>query len=104
MFQALGLDSAYDVHVVCIDAQQKRAACCAERAVTFLEGHNIVAQAHVCATSASPAHVLLEHVQQLKASLLVMGSAGRSSLREFFGGSVTRTILQTSPVPLFFYH
>src|SRR5215475_13306073 len=43
-FQALGLDSAYDVHVVCIDAQQKRAACCAERAVTFLLGHNIVAR------------------------------------------------------------
>jgi hypothetical protein len=37
-----------------------------------------VAQAHVCATSASPAHVLLEHVQQLKASLLVMGRSGRS--------------------------
>ena len=104
MFQALGLDSAYDVHVVCIDAQQKRAAYCAERAVAFLQGHNIVAQAHICATSDSPAHVLLEHVQQLKAGLLIMGSSGRSPLREFFGCSVTRTMLRASPVPLFLYH
>jgi nucleotide-binding universal stress UspA family protein len=104
MFQALELDSAYNVHVVCVDAQQKRAACCAERAGAFLQGHNIVAQAHACATSTSPAHVLLEHVQQLKAGLLVMGSASRSPLREFFGGSVTRTMLRASPVPLFLYH
>jgi nucleotide-binding universal stress UspA family protein len=104
MFQTLGLASAYDVHVVCVDAQQKHAACCAERAVAFLQGHNIVAQAHVCATSASPAHVLLEHVQQLKASLLVMGSSARSPLREFFGDSMTRTMLRASPVPIFFYH
>jgi nucleotide-binding universal stress UspA family protein len=104
MFQALGLDNACDVHVVCVDAQQKHAACCAERAVAFLQGHNIVAQAHICATSASPAHVLLEHVQQLKAGLLVMGSSGRSPLREFFGGSITRTMLRASPVPLFLYH
>jgi nucleotide-binding universal stress UspA family protein len=72
--------------------------------VAFLQRHNIVAKAHICATSASPAHVLLEHVQQLKAGLLVMGSSDRSSLREFFGGSVTRTMLRASPVPLFLYH
>jgi nucleotide-binding universal stress UspA family protein len=104
MFQALGLENAYNVQVVCVDVQQKRAACWAERAVAFLHGHNIVAQAHVCATSASPAHVLLEHVQKLKASLLVMGAYGRSTLREFLGHSVTYTLLQESPVPLFLYH
>jgi nucleotide-binding universal stress UspA family protein len=102
MFQALGLDSAYDVHVVCVDAQPQRAAGWA-RAVAFLQGHHIEAQTHVCATSASPAHVLLEHVQQLKASLLVMGAYGRSTLREFLGHSVTHTLLQDSPVPLFLY-
>jgi hypothetical protein len=48
------------VHVVGIDAQQKRAACCAERAVAFLQGHSIVAKAHICATSALN-HVLPAH-------------------------------------------
>jgi nucleotide-binding universal stress UspA family protein len=104
MFQALGLASAYDVHVVCVDAEQERAVHCVEHAVTFLHGHNVVAKAHALATSASPAHVLLEQVQQLDASLLVMGAYGRSTLREFFCGSLTHTMLQESPVPLFLYH
>ena len=104
MFQALGLASAYDVHVVCVDAHKEKAHLCVERAVTFLQGHNVVAQAHALATSESPAHALLQYVHQVQAGLLVMGSSGRSPLREFFGGSVTRTMLRDSPVPLFLYH
>ena len=64
----------------------------------------MVAQAHALVTSASPADVLLEYVHQVQARLLVMGAYGRSSLREFFSGSVTRTMLRESPVPLFLYH
>jgi nucleotide-binding universal stress UspA family protein len=104
MFQALGLDSAYDVHVVCVDAQQQRAACWAEHAMAFLRGHNIVAQAHVLSTSVAPAQVLPEQVHKLDAGLIVMGAYGRSTLREFFGTSLTRTVLEKSPVPLFLYH
>ena len=40
----------------------------------------------------------------LEAGLIVMGAYGRSPLREFFGTSLTRTILTESPVPLFVYH
>jgi len=104
MFQALKLASAYDVHVVCVDARQERAACCATRAVAFLHGHNIVAQTHALTTSASPAHVILEQIHRVGASLLVMGAYGRSTLREFFGTSLTYTMLRESPVPLFLYH
>jgi nucleotide-binding universal stress UspA family protein len=104
MFQALGIDRAYDVHVVCVDAQQQRAACWAEHAMAFLRGHNIVAQAHVLSTSAAPAQVLLDQVHKLDAGLIVMGAHGRSVVRKFFGTSLTRTILQESPVPLFLYH
>jgi nucleotide-binding universal stress UspA family protein len=104
MFQAIGLDDPHEVHVVCVDAHKEKADLYVDRAVTFLQGHNVVAQAHALATSESPAHVLLQYVQQVQAGLLVMGSSGRSTLREFFGGSVTRTMLRESPVPLFLYH
>jgi nucleotide-binding universal stress UspA family protein len=104
MLQAVGLADSHEVHVVCVAPHQEQADLCVERAVTFLQGHNIVAHAHALATSASPAHVILEHVQQVEASLLVMGAYGRSTLREFFGGSLTRTMLRESPVPLFLYH
>ena len=104
MFQAVWLDNSHEVHVVCVDPDQEDAAQCVERAVDFLQRHDVTVQAHALATSASPAHVLLEQVQQVGASLLVMGAYGRSTLREFLGHSVTRILLQESPVPLFLYH
>jgi nucleotide-binding universal stress UspA family protein len=93
MFQAVWLDSFHEVHVVCVDPDQEEASRCVERAVNFLQQHDVVIQAHALATSASPAHVLLEHVRQVGASLLVMGAYGRSTLREFLGHSVTRILL-----------
>ena len=104
MFQAVWLDSADEVHVVCVDPDQEHASRCAECAVEFLQGHDIEVQAHALATSEAPAHVLLEYVQQVEAGLLVMGAYGRSALWEFLGRSVIHTLLQESPVPLFLYH
>jgi nucleotide-binding universal stress UspA family protein len=104
MLQVLGLEGSQEVHVVCVDPQQEHADRCLERAVAFLHSHHIGAQAHARVTEVTPAHVLLEYVHQVQASLLVMGAYGQSTLREFFGGSVTRTMLRESPVPLFLYH
>ena len=104
MLQVLGLEGSQEVHVMCIDPDQEHANHCVERAVAFLHSHHIVAQPYARATEAAPADVLLEHLHQVQASLLVMGAYGRSTLREFFGGSVTRTMLRESPVPLFLYH
>jgi nucleotide-binding universal stress UspA family protein len=104
MLQVLGLEGSQEVHVVCVDPEQEHADRCVERAVAFLHSHHIVAQAYARATTAAPAHMILEHVHQVQASLLVMGAYGRSTLREFFGGSMTRTMLRESPVPLFLYH
>jgi nucleotide-binding universal stress UspA family protein len=104
LFQAVWLDSSHEVHVVCVDPDQEAASRCVARAVDFLHQHDVVVQAHALATSASPAHVLLEQVRQVDASLLVMGAYGRSTLREFLGHSVTRILLQESPVPLFLSH
>src|SRR5215471_15925442 len=69
MFQALGLDDAHAVHVVCVDADKEKAALCVKRAVTFLQGHTVAAQAHTLAISKSPAHVLLQYAQQGQADL-----------------------------------
>jgi nucleotide-binding universal stress UspA family protein len=103
MFQTVGLDLSCDVHVVCVDSQQGRAARCAEYAVAYLKAHNIKAQPYALATSASPAGAILEQAHKLQATLIVMGAYGRSALREFTGVSLTHTLLQESPVPLFLY-
>ena len=51
-----------------------------------------------------PAEVILGKIRYLEASLLVMGAYGQPVLREFFLGSVTRTVLKESPVPVFCSH
>jgi nucleotide-binding universal stress UspA family protein len=35
--------------------------------------------------------------------MLVMGACGQPRFREFFVGSVTRTILEQNPIPVFLF-
>jgi nucleotide-binding universal stress UspA family protein len=94
----------HEVHVVCVHPQHTEATHWVEMAVEFLRRHDIATHPHAMATSTAPAEALLEYVQHVQASLLVMGAYGQPTLREFLFGSVTRTMLETSPVPLFVYH
>lgn len=50
------------------------------------------------------ANVILSHVADCSASLLVMGGYGHSRLREFVLGGATRGILATMTVPVFMSH
>lgn len=103
-FEASGLAGTDAIHVLSVGADHSTAARHADRAVAFLRSHHRDASPHVCVTSSSVAEVILEQAQQCQARLLVMGAYGQPTWREFFLGSVTRTVLQHSPVPLFLYH
>jgi nucleotide-binding universal stress UspA family protein len=100
-FEASGLGSSREVHVVSVGTDHKDAACCAERAVHFLRLHGIGAAAHAVETCAPTSEVILRKISSLEAGLLVMGAYGRSALREFFLGSVSRTLLKESPIAVF---
>jgi len=102
-FQALRPDLSQEVHIVAVHADLAEAVRHADRAIDFLGFHEIKAQRHAM-TSSSPASAILEQVHQLGAGLLVMGAYGQSAFREFFFGSVTRTMLKEKTVPLFLYH
>lgn len=103
-FQTLLTEPGQEVHVVSVHANHDEATRHAERAIEFLGYHGISAQPHAIPTLAAPARVILEQVKHLDAGLLVMGAYGHSALREFFFGSVTRTVLQASTAPVFLYH
>jgi nucleotide-binding universal stress UspA family protein len=103
-FEASGLGCSQKVHVVSIASDSKDAARHAGRAVEFLRIHGIGATPHPVDTSVPPAEVILGKIHYLDASLLVMGAYGQPVLREFFLGSVTRTVLKESPVPVFCSH
>jgi nucleotide-binding universal stress UspA family protein len=103
-FEASGLGGSRKVHVVSVAADNKEAARHADPAIEFLRLHAIEAIPHPVATSMATAEVILRKVHQLEAGLLVMGAYGQPVLREFFLGSVTRTVLKESPVPVFCSH
>ncbi len=99
-----GLYRSARVHVVCVHPNIKDALQTAERAIDFLRHHDVYATPHGLATNTAPADVLMEQLPRLDAALLVMGAYGKSTFREFFLGSTTRSLLQEAKVPLFLYH
>jgi nucleotide-binding universal stress UspA family protein len=128
-FQNCGLAGVLPTIVVSVSPEPFEAARVAERAIDYLRSHDIKAEACPITTHQATAAVLLEAAAEHKSVLIVIGGYGQSIvresfmlnwpaifwpswlwgyglsiLREFFKGSVTRTLLAESPVPLFLYH
>lgn len=103
-FQNSGLAGMLPTIVVSVSEEPLEAARVAERAIDYLRFHDIKAEPHPITTHKATAQVLLDAAAEHKSVLIVMGGYGQPILREFFIGSVTRTLLAESPVPLFLYH
>ena len=99
-FRASGLDRGRAVHLVVVGDD----AGPLDRAAEFLAAHDIPATPHVVPAAGSVAQTLLDTARGLGAGLVVAGAYGRSTLREFFLGSVTQTLLQEAAVPLLLFH
>jgi len=104
LFQSLQLAGNQSLHVISIDADYETAVTCAERAAQYLEQHQTEVNRLPIASYASPANVILEQIDELNPSLLVIGAFGQSVLREFIHGSTTLKLLDESRVPVFVYH
>jgi nucleotide-binding universal stress UspA family protein len=100
-FEASGLARSRTVHVVSAATIGVESARHANRAVEFLRNHDIKAVDHAMESHLGPAESILEEVRRHDTGLLVMGAYGKPTLREFFIGSVTRSVLERSEVPVF---
>src|SRR5271157_4501371 len=92
-FQTSGLAGVLPTIVVSVSPEQLEASRVAERAIDYLRFHDIKAQAHPVTTHKATAPVLLKAAAEHKSVLIVMGAYGQPILREFFIGSVTRSLL-----------
>ena len=81
-----------------------QAARHSELAMEFLQLHNVEAEARPLESTGGVAEQLLAEVVALEAGLLVLGVHQKPTLQEMFRGSVTKTILNESMVPLFLFH
>jgi nucleotide-binding universal stress UspA family protein len=100
LLQPLG---SVPIHIVSVAPTHDQASRRAERAADYLHNRGVTAQVHAEA-SAAEGEVLLAKIQQLRPALVVMGCFGHSALRSFFFGSVTGTLLDKAPAPLFLAH
>lgn len=103
-FAALGLGSVWPVHVVGVGADKAAASAPVARAIEFLSYHGVAATPRIIVSHESPGAAILGAVSSLDAGLVVTGAYGQPSIKEFFLGSVTKTLLKDCPVPLFLYH
>jgi nucleotide-binding universal stress UspA family protein len=106
LFQASGLAEILPTVVISVDSGRGEppAIQVAERAVDYLRFHDIKALARPVTTSEAPTDVILAEAHAQRSSLIVMGGYGQPVLKEFFLGSVTRSLLAKSSIPLFLYH
>jgi nucleotide-binding universal stress UspA family protein len=104
-FATSGLGRGRMIHVIATTsaADHLHAARHAERAIVFLNHHELHAMSHVVESTRPPAEVILEKARLLDAGLLVMGAFGKAAFTELFVGSVTSTVLRESPIPVYCY-
>jgi nucleotide-binding universal stress UspA family protein len=100
-FTLLGLAGGETVHVVAIDPHTAEAERRLRRAGEYLAAHAISHELHPVGTDAPPARVILEEIRRRQPRLLVMGGPGHHRVRDVFVTSVTRAVLQETPVPVF---
>ncbi|MEN6568139.1 MAG: universal stress protein [Veillonellales bacterium] len=78
--------------------------------VLYREGKEVIEQANLALSklpnfsqtyllNGSPSSVILNHAQEYKCDLIIMGSRGLSGIKEFLG-SVSHKVVQWSPIPV----
>lgn len=92
------------VHVLSVAPEHLDAAKLADRARDYLESHGLSVRPLPVESSDAPAEVILAEAGRLDAALVVAGACGKSVFREFFLGSVTRTLLAKAGIPLLLTH
>ncbi|MFN4088110.1 MAG: universal stress protein [Alphaproteobacteria bacterium] len=98
------LREASRVHLLQIETGSK-AGPDVDRAALYLASHGISAETHrVPGASASVGELLLQHADDLRADLLVMGAYSHNRLRELLLGGVTRHVLAHARVPTLMVH
>ncbi len=103
MQQLLGVMDG-ECRVIAVQETEAEALLRCDAALDYLAHHNRKARALPVDSTQKPAHVILDVIAQERPALLAMGSYGVSGLRELFFGSVTRDMLERSPIPIFLYH
>lgn len=100
----LGILKDKNLHVVTVSEDEKQARYQVGVAAKLCQNHGLKVHVHPMASAQKPSIVLLDLIEDLSPSLIVMGAYGHSGIRAFFMGSCARDLLKGTDVPLFVFH
>jgi nucleotide-binding universal stress UspA family protein len=103
-FAECGLAQGRTVHVASMDDDGEQAWEMATRGVELFKELSISAKPRSLVSALPVADAILDLRRKLGAGLLVTGAYTRSRLSELIWGSVTRNLIEKTPVPLFLHH
>lgn len=103
-FVSTGLAAGENIHLLSIGDDAALARRHANVALAYLQRHELPCSSEVLRPAGRLAAQILAEAAQVSAGLLVMGAFGRSAMREFFLGSVTRSVLRNLSLPVFLDH
>ena len=100
----LGIFKGKTVHIASVSSDEEEARAQVNTALKLCQNHDVKAHIHPIASSQKPSIALLELIDDLKPSLLVMGAFGHGGITYFFTGSCSKNLLKSTSIPIFFYH
>jgi nucleotide-binding universal stress UspA family protein len=103
-FAESGLATGTEVYVASVEDDGAVAWEMASRGVEILRELEIKASVRNLVSTLTIAEALLEERARLGARMLVMGAYASSRLSALVWGSITRELLEKSPVPLYLHH
>jgi nucleotide-binding universal stress UspA family protein len=103
-FAESGLAQGRTVHVTSMADDGAEAWEMASRGVELLRERSIAAKPRSLVSELPISEALLDVRRKLGAGLLVSGAYARSRLSEMIWGSVTSSLIEKTPVPLFLHH
>ena len=103
-FVATGLGAGQGIYVLSIGEDSELSRRHADSAQAYLQRHELRSSAEIMRPKGRLGDQILKEASRVSAGLLVMGAFGHSALREFFLGSVTRSVLSSLPLPVFLDH
>lgn len=100
----MGIYDKKTVHIATVRSDREEAKDLVDVAAKLCKNHDIKTTVHPIVTSQKPAKALLELMEDIKPSIIVMGAYGQGGLTYFFTGSCAMDLLKSTDIPIFFSH
>ncbi len=100
----MGIFHKKTLHIASVSEDEEEGRDYVNIAAKLCHNHGIKTHVHPLVTSEKPAKALLNLIDELKPSSLIMGAYGRGGLSRFFRGSCVEEILKSTDVPIFSFH